>query len=115
MSRTRLSLDSIPPPDATFAQNQLGHEYEAFLLGPDVDAVRFPHWTAHLREFFGWYDEKPDYVTAEGDLHAVKDAISTGLAAFGYEALALEVEAAGSGDALNDLLIAQYRRRAPAR
>lgn len=109
MKRSRLTLESVPGL-ATFATAPLDHEYEAYLFGSDVEAVPFPHWTAHLREFWGWYAEAPDYTTSAEHLPTVKAMIAEGLVQQRLEDLAEEVTQAKSGEELNCCLVRQYTR-----
>jgi hypothetical protein len=103
-----MSLDPLPKPKSTLAKGKINSEYEDFLLGDAIGGVPFSHWTAHLRFFWGWYSEEPDFNCAEGDLSHLQQAISEELHTAGYPDLAREISAAGSAAAINTTIFAQY-------
>ena len=66
--RSRLSLVAVPPATLTLSHDgTVNHEYEDFILMDKVENVPFTHWTAHLRYFWGWYSEEPNFACAESD------------------------------------------------
>lgn len=103
-----MSLDLLPQPVSTVSRGEINHEYEDFILEESVGDVSFPHWTAHLREFWGWYEEEPEYCAAEADVPLIRETISDGLWAAGYRDFARDIAAAESDAAINSTLFAQY-------
>ena len=103
-----MCLTDLPEPAPTLAIEEVNHEYEDFILEDTPEAVKFPHWTAHLRSFWGWYGEEPDYRCTEEDLPQLKQVISDGLRAIGYLDFAKNIEAAENDAAINAEIIFQY-------
>jgi hypothetical protein len=108
LPRPRLSRDPLPHPKSTFATGEINPEYEDFILEDSVENVAFPHWTAHLRSFWGWYAEEPDYNCAEDDLPRLRKVISEGLCAAGYPDLARDIASAVSAVAIDTIIFSQY-------
>lgn len=106
--RSRLSATPLPTPLKTLTPLGRYHEYEEFVLGPDIGAVAFAHWTAHLRSFWGWYSVEPDYEAGDGEIPDLRKAIAQGLRVAGFGGFAAELERCGSNESINRALLAQY-------
>ncbi|MBZ9887312.1 hypothetical protein LB559_05055 [Mesorhizobium sp. BR1-1-3] len=95
-------------PLKTMSALGVNHEYENFIVPRNVEAVPFQHWTAHLRSFWGWYADPPDYAASPNDLPKLIVQISNGLAASGNAEFAKQVLACTDDASLNRAIISQY-------
>ncbi len=73
----------------------------------------FDHWSAHLRAFFGWYSEPPDYHVSETELPTLRDMIASGLRNEGFGTFAESLAAAATETDLNNEIIRQYTAESP--
>lgn len=96
----------MAPP--TLALGEATHEHETFLLEEALDSEPFAHWSAHLRSFWGWYEEAPNYHPDPGDYPALREMIALGLSSAGYPDFAMDLHTVHSVEDLNARLFLQY-------
>ena len=68
----------------------------------------FAHWSAHLRSFWGWYEEAPNFHPEPEDYPALRETVALGLGSAGYLDFAAKVRTCHSVEELNARLFLQY-------
>lgn len=111
--RSRLAENALPQPLHTLDFEYVNPEYEGFILEPTVDEVPFSHWTDHLRSFWGWYAQEPDYSISDNDLPKLKRMISDGLKRAGFVRFSEEIDGCGTGNEVCNSVIRQYTEETP--